>query len=520
MIKKLLFFLVIVCGLWLLREAYFYMQVRQALPVGATIGGVDVAQMTPEEAGHALMDRFGQPIGLVYGGERIDVAPADIGFALDLNGMLNQALQQQTQTPFWEGFVSYVLRRPLEPIRVDLAAIYDEARLQEAVDIAGELLADPPKPPHVEIDSERFVPGMGGYVIDADATATALRQALYDPHRQPITVPMIYHDPAPLDLDVLKQVLEEKLRAFQGYGSIFIMDLATGDELNINSDLAVSGTSILKIGILMETYRAIDGAPTADEIKLIDETGIFSGNYSANLLLDIVAGEDNAYLGADIMTESLHRLGLLNTFMVTPYEERERPEKLTLATPANTDPVINTYPDRSMQTTAEDMGTLLSMVYYCSKGGGPLLALYSGQLTSEECQALLDVLAKNDEGNLIRYGVPEDVRVAHKHGWATNTHGDAGIVYSPGGDFVIVIYLTQPDSDWLVAGFSFPLIRELSRIAFNYFNPNTPYAGRPNADEVGTLSAAEAESGGSAESTPTPTPTPEAGPTPAAIDSR
>lgn len=520
MIKKLLFFLGIICSLWLLREAYFYRQVRQALPVGTTIGGVDVSQMTPEDAGHALIERFGQPIGLVYDGERIDVTPGDIGFALDLNGMLNQALQQQAQTPFWEGFVSYVLRRSLAPIRVDLTASYDETRLQEAVAIAGELLADPPQPPHVEVGSERFVPGAGGYVIDAAATATALRQALFDPQRLPISVPMIYQDPAPLDLNVLKQVLEEKLRAFQGYGSIFIMDLATGDELNINSDMAVSGTSILKIGILMETYRAIDGTLTADEIKLIDETGIFSGNYSANLLLDVVAGEDNAYLGADIMTESLHRLGLLNTFMVTPYEERERPEKVTLATPANTDPVIDTYPDRSMQTTAEDMGTLLSMIYYCSQGGGPLLALYSGQLTPEECQSLLDVLAKNDEGNLIRYGVPEDVRVAHKHGWATNTHGDAGVVYSPDGPFVIVIYLTQPDSDWLVAGYSFPLIRELSRIAYNYFNPTAPYAGRPDADEVGGESAAEAESQGSAESTPAPTPMPVPGPTPAAIDSR
>ena len=516
MIRKLLLLLLLVCGLWLLRETYFYLQVRQNLPVGTTIGGVDVSQLSPQEAGQALLERYGQPIGLVYQGERIDVSPADVGFALDLNGMLNQALQRQAQTQTWQGFVSYLLRRSLEPIQVSLAAVHDEARLQEAVSIAGELLGDPPVAPHVDAETESFVPGTSGIIVDAEATAQALRQALYDPNRQPITIPMRFQEAAPLNLAVLKQVLEEKLRAFAGYGSIFILDLTTGEELNINSDMAVSGTSILKIGILMETYRAMDGPPTAGEAKLIDETGIYSGNYSANLLLDIVAGQDNAYLGVDIMTESLHRLGLLNSFMVTPYEERERPEKLTLATAANTNGSINTYPDRSMQTTAEDMGSLLAMLYYCSQGGGPLLALYPGELTPQECQALLDVLAKNVEGNLIRFGVPEDVRVSHKHGWATNTHGDAGIVFSPGRDYVLVIYLTQPESDWLVAGYSFPLIRELSRITYNYFNPDAPYVGRPNADEVGTESAAEAESQDSA--TPTPVPEP-ALPTPTATDS-
>ena len=33
---------------------------------------------------------------------------------------------------------------------------------------------------------------------------------------------------------------------------------------------------------------------------------------------------DNAYLGVDILTESMQRLGLENTFIVTPYEEPDR----------------------------------------------------------------------------------------------------------------------------------------------------------------------------------------------------
>jgi hypothetical protein len=129
-----------------------------------------------------------------------------------------------------------------------------------------------------------------------------------------------------------------------------------------------------------------------------------------------------------------------------------------------------------MQSTAEEIGTLLAMIYYCSKGGGALLAIYPDQITPEECQAIIDLMILNEEGNLIRFGVPAGVPVSHKHGWIPNTHADAGIVYSPGGDFVIVEYVHRPGG-WLVADESFPILREIARATYNYFNPDNPYLG-------------------------------------------
>ena len=215
----------------------------------------------------------------------------------------------------------------------------------------------------------------------------------------------------------------------------------------------------------------------------------------------------------------MQRLGLENTFIVTPYEEPNRAGKDTMNTPANLRTDIYTNPDPTMQTTAEDMGTLLAMIYHCSKGGGTLLALYPEQLTPAECQTVIDSLCENREGNLIRFGVPPDTIVSHKHGWAGNTHGDAGIVFSPGGDYVIVEYLAQPHTDWLVHDFSFPVLREVSRAVYNYFNLDAPYFGEPeevNGDAAEETSPAEEESleeeaeteseEGAEEVTPTPQP--------------
>jgi len=66
----------------------------------------------------------------------------------------------------------------------------------------------------------------------------------------------------------------------------------------------------------------------------------------------------------------------------------------------------------------------------------------------------------------------DGTRVAHKHGYINDTHGNAGIVFTPGGDYALVTALHAPT--WLDFQISFPLIMDMSRETFNYLNPATP----------------------------------------------
>jgi hypothetical protein len=94
------------------------------------------------------------------------------------------------------------------------------------------------------------------------------------------------------------------------------------------------------------------------------------------------------------------------------------------------------------------------------------------------------------------------------------THGDAGIVLSPGGDFVIVEYLSLPagdTGDWLSHDITFPILREIARTTYNYFNPDNPNledpqlraereaAAREAAAQAAEEAAAEAEAAGEGE---------------------
>ncbi len=110
------------------------------------------------------------------------------------------------------------------------------------------------------------------------------------------------------------------------------------------------------------------------------------------------------------------------------------------------------------------------------------MAIYSGEITPQDCQAIIDLMVQNVEGNLIRFGVPETVPVSHKHGWGDGiTQGDAGIVFSPGGDYVLVYYLHQPQTDFLVSEYSFPFLWDISYAVYNYFNVENPNLEDPQA---------------------------------------
>ncbi|MFL7838298.1 MAG: serine hydrolase [Candidatus Promineifilaceae bacterium] len=495
--KILLIILITVAAGYLAYEGFLYYRSRDQMPPGMTVAGIDVSGMNLEEVEEALNEHYLSPIFISNETERVEVNPADFGFVLDMDYMLGEAEALSKPKEEWQAFLEFVVGRSLSPVSVELRATHDREALQREIETLASFMDSPATGPRLIEETESYEMGKAGFVTDVDASLPLVEAALYEPFQREVQLVIIDQEPKAFDMAMLEQSIDREIQGFDGLGSFFILDLQTGEELGINADVALSGLSVVKIAILLETYRAIDTEPNSDQAKLIAETAEHSGNYSANLLLDVVAGMDNAYLGVDILTESMQRLGLENTFIVTPYEEPNRAGKETLITPANSVADLITNPDPTMQTTAEDMGTLLEMIYHCSKGGGTLLALYPEELTPGECQAVIDSLSKNMEAYLIRYGVPPDTVVSHKHGWAGNTHGDAGIVFSPAGDYIIVEYLSQPQTDWLVHDTSFPLLREVSRAVYNYFNVDAPYFGVPDlgGDAADESAPADEETG-------------------------
>lgn len=478
MAKYLFFLLLIFLGLYAGREGYYYFLDRQKLPIGTTIAGVEADALSLQEAGEKVATAYGKPVRLVneLSGDNLELAPSDLGFQLDLASMLVEAEAAMNAQEWWVGYVGYLLDRPLEPISVTLVATHDDDAVATLVTMALDLMNDPAQPPRVEPDSLRVLAGKAGYSADIEQTTADVVSALYDIAERTVDVTINYEEAPPLTLDMLGNVIGDILIQYPSlFSAIYIVDLETGEEFGINHDVAVSGLSMMKIPILVETYRAINGVPNFEVQNLMNGMIIESSNYTANLLLDVVAGQDNAYLGSDILTESMQNLGLENTYLVTPYEEPPRPTRSFMNTPANQNPALPTQPEAAMQSTAEDMGTLLSIIYACAQDGGALRALYPDTVTAAECQAMLDLLSLNQDCPCLRGGVPPATKVSHKHGYGFDIHGDGGLVFSEGGDYVLVMYISDPGTDWLLADITFPLMRQISRITYNYFNFENQY---------------------------------------------
>jgi hypothetical protein len=87
---------------------------------------------------------------------------------------------------------------------------------------------------------------------------------------------------------------------------------------------------------------------------------------------------------------------------------------------------------------------------------------------------MLELMSANDLLRLLQGGIPEGVRIAHKNGWVSDMSGDAGIVFPPNGrDYTIAVYMWQK-TDFQDYTKLWPLIEDISRAAWNYFNPDNP----------------------------------------------
>jgi beta-lactamase class A len=273
---------------------------------------------------------------------------------------------------------------------------------------------------------------------------------------------------------LLKQLIDKS--GFEGLTDLYFLNLQTqetihfayeaGQDISISPDIAFTAASTIKIPIMVSVYRQFKGqiSPELDS-QLKDMIA-----RSDNIASDSLMAEIDEVRGPLVVTETMQQLGLLNTFIAMYFAPGSYPLQHFI-TPANSRLDVNTIPDTFSQTTPSDMGALLEDIYLCAQtGGGSLVAAFPGQVDQAACQQMIRYLEEDKLGALIQGGVPEGTIVAHKHGWdiSMNQFSDAGIIYTPGGNYILSLYVYHPvQALWDIVS---PMYAELSRAIYNYFN--------------------------------------------------
>lgn len=495
-------------------ELLQFTQQEDRLPIGVIAGDVPVGNMTELEAQTEIEDAYSSPVTLYYDTDSpINLIPDEIGFTVNTDVMIaNARAAGETGSGFWGRFFDYMLG--LESTgqeAIPLVADYQTNALRTRLNEIADVYDREGSTFNTDLETLMISTDGAGYELDVEAAIPVIESALLRPNNRAVALPIIGGNTGRPGMDALENLILDYLDS-EGFiydgqtstASIFILDLLTGEEINIQGDIAYTAASTIKVGIMLDLYRIEDEEMDRDQAFLMANSMLCSNNSSSNRIIDTYLGAGERFTGIASVTNNYQFIGANNTFLTAPFVDGSVQEFGNITAPETSpNPNFDTNPDTFNQTTAEDMGTIYSLIYDCAQYGSGLMTIYpDGQYTQYECQQMLELMSANDLQRLLQAGVPEGTRISHKNGWLPAdfsqgiigaTTGDAGVVFSPNGrDYVISVYLWEAGE---TTGFNrWELIEEISRATWNYFNPENPLLARrtdlpPTANECETQTA-------------------------------
>ncbi|MFN8433616.1 MAG: serine hydrolase [Anaerolineales bacterium] len=461
-----------------------YSRQRTGYPAGMMVAGVPVDGLSPAEASQRILQVYNSPIEVNYNGAVFHIDPGAVGFTMDIETMLAAADLTRTGGSFWGGFWDYLWNRPPTEAEIPLSATISEDRLREFLqnEIASRYDI-PPAPAQPVPGGTTFLPGAPGQTLDINRAVVIITNSLRSPADRSVVLTFNQTTASRPTIENLEILLKQIITTsdFDGLIGYYMMDLQTGQEIHflinnkqeitVEPDVAFTASSTIKLPIL--TSYLINHGTNLDTATTEAITRVF--RISDNSATDSILERIDPNNGPIIVSQNMEQLGLTSTYISGMFflgAPNLIPGKIT---PGNSRADIFTDPDPYSQTTPSEMGTLLADIYQCvQNGGGALIAAFPDKVTPDTCKLIIDFLALDKFGALIQGGVPDGTLVPHKHGFVLSRDGvmhdisDVGIVYSPGGNFILSIYTYHPVQNiWDITN---PLFVNLTQATYNYFN--------------------------------------------------
>jgi beta-lactamase class A len=468
-------------GIILLTDFRNYQRQHSVYPAGVSVSGISLAGLSHNEAINRLESVFSIPVELRYQGARMQFLPPDLGFKVETTLTMVKVDTNLNTSGYWAHLWNKTNQVSLDiPVETSINSAYISSFLINQVVPRYDQSASAPIPIP---GSTNFAPGEPGTSLLIDQAVSQISTALVSPTERIVDLPIQEEIALPLDIRNLAIILTQEIQSeeFSGLVEIYIDDLSGDQDLHfainryqpVTPDVAFSAASTIKIPIMVSVL-ARTSEPTPDDVQnLLERMIVFSENPPADKLMQNYLDTTRGPL---MVTEDLQKLGYKNTFLAG-YFYVGAPILQLFKTPANTRTDVYLDPDVYNQTTAAEIGDLLAQVYTCAttpQADTMLAQVFGTNLSQAECQNILELLSNNKIGLLIEAGLPPQGSVAHKHGWTSELDGllhsmsDAGIVYTPGGNFALVISIYSPDQlvfydgNWLFA--------RLSQTIYNAFN--------------------------------------------------
>lgn len=272
---------------------------------------------------------------------------------------------------------------------------------------------------------------------------------------QPLSVtsltPSLFPTTTPSPVTGLKNAVESALSGSHGTYGVMIRNLSTGENYAQNENYVFPAASLYKLWVMAAVEQQIQQGA-------LDENEVLTGDV-AELNTEFNISPEDAELTSGSISLSVHDALTQMITISHNYSALMLTKRITLPVLASFLTANNLTSSLlgdsgNPTTTAADTTTFLTKLYHGQLGGT--------QQTLEMFSFL-----KNQELNtkLPKY-LPANVTVAHKTGEIDSDSHDAGIVYSPSGDYLIVV-MSETDNPDLAND----RIASISRNVYQYFNP-------------------------------------------------
>jgi beta-lactamase class A len=287
-------------------------------------------------------------------------------------------------------------------------------------------------------------------------TAMATDAAPAEPQVEAVAAPAPAQRGPHLDAALLG--LLERQSPANGTVSLFVRNLTTGAEASVNANRVMPAASLYKVPIMVETVRQIRlGRLSADQQMVVQRghwvpgSGVLQGRVGESLpirelLRLLIAESDNIaammlldVTGLNNVNQTMRGLGLQATRLID-YR------------------VQGAYDNGGPYwTSAGDMGALLDTIA-------------TGRLIDQDASdEALRLLGQKQASDLLGELLPWNVKVAHKWGEIPGARHEAGLVFSPKFQYVVVIMTENVDPRG-----SPSYIRDLSKTIYDFFDQGSP----------------------------------------------
>jgi beta-lactamase class A len=266
--------------------------------------------------------------------------------------------------------------------------------------------------------------------------------------------------------------IQQLFAAEQGVFALAYKNLSTGDTLYWNERELFHAASTMKTPVMIEVYRqaALGNCKLADTMVIRKEfQSIVDGSWYT--LEGVDDSDDEVY--AKIGTPQ--SLQYLIERMITRSSNIATNMLMSRVTGVQITATMRKLgaPDILVRRGVEDNKAYQQGLNNVTNAHDLMVIfeqLALGNAVSPEASsAMVQILKRQFYNDLIPALLPKDVQVAHKTGWITGVHHDAGIIYLPDGRQYVLVLLSKKCKN---AASAVQLLAMISSKIYNYFINN------------------------------------------------